>query len=455
VIASGPSGSPENADVLPSRRALRARREAEEAAAEQATPEQPNTATIESSAGGSAPVDSVPVEAAPVEAVPIDGVAAQSAPIDTAATEASTEVSAEASADSLTVVVEAVVLEVAPSGSLAPATLPTALPSSVSWDSLPTTAALPIVSVETDASAPSAPAASSGERQSARRAAQSSSHSKQPKPRLSQTRSHSPQPKPQSSQSSRSAPKSPRRRTGSRSPITVLVAIVAIPGLFLTAGLPAYAFVPQSESDAGTSARAQMESQAQDIVVAQSAAHTVVSRDGFSASTEEEVAELSAELRRAGAAAAARASAAEFAVSGIRAEGDDYPWPYEATDNEGGGLSPLGYYYRECVDFVAWRLNRDAGVGGSPWKWTWSAMTPGNGNASGWADAWASKGWPTSTTPVVGAVAWFNYNHVAYVQSIPGDGTVVLEEYNWMGMHSYHTRTVSIGEVPLYLYPPG
>ncbi|GAA3889437.1 hypothetical protein GCM10022381_34240 [Leifsonia kafniensis] len=235
----------------------------------------------------------------------------------------------------------------------------------------------------------------------------------------------------------------------------MLVAIVAIPGLFLTAGLPAYAFVPQSESGAGTSARAQMESEAQGVVVAQSAAHTVVSRDGFSASTEEEVAELSAELRRAGAAAAARASAAEFAVSGIRAEGDDYPWPFEATDNEGGGLSPLGYYYRECVDFVAWRLNRDAGVGGSPWKWTWSKMTPGNGNASGWADAWASKGWPTSTTPVVGAVAWFTYNHVAYVQSVPGDGTVVLEEYNWMGMHSYHTRTVSIGEVPLYLYPPG
>ena len=44
----------------------------------------------------------------------------------------------------------------------------------------------------------------------------------------------------------------------------------------------------------------------------------------------------------------------------------------------------------------------------------------------------------------MGAVAWFTYNHVAYVQSVPGDGTVVLEEYNWMGSHAYHTRTVPI-----------
>jgi surface antigen len=153
------------------------------------------------------------------------------------------------------------------------------------------------------------------------------------------------------------------------------------------------------------------------------------------------------------AASAASAASAAFAVYTVRSEGDDYPWFDQATDNQGGGLSPLGYYYRECVDFVAWRLNRDAGATG-PFKWTWSTMTPGGGNASAWASAWSNKGWASSKSPVVGAVAWFTYNHVAYVQSVPGDGTVVLEEYNWMGSHAYHTRTVPISEVPVYLYPP-
>jgi len=189
-----------------------------------------------------------------------------------------------------------------------------------------------------------------------------------------------------------------------------------------------------------------------------------VARDGFSATTKEELeerdrqAKRAAEVQRAAEAAAARASSSassgSYAVRGVRAEGDDYPWPYAATDNDGGGLSPLGYYYRECVDFVAWRLNRDAGSTGDPWTWKWGNLTPGGGSASSWKNQWDRHGWATSDTPVVGAVAWFTYNHVAYVQSIPGDGTVVLEEYNWMGSHAYHTRTVSIGSVAKYLYPP-
>ena len=370
MIDSGPSGSPENADVLPSRRALRAQREAAEAAA----------------------------------------VANDSAAVE-----------------------------------------PVALPADASLNTLPATAVLPIISSSADVVVQPAPADAalvtstrSGERKTARRAAPPSKpHSPHSPPRALPAEPRAQQSKPKKA-----------RRAGSRSPFTAVVAIFAIPGLFLTAGLPAYAFDPQAESNAASTAHAKTQSEAQGVVVAAGAAHTVVARDGFSATSVEEMAALSAQLRREGAAAAARASAAEYAISGIRAEGDDYPWPFEATDTQGGGLSPLGYYYRECVDFVAWRLNRDAGVGGSPWKWTWSKMTPNNGNASGWADAWASHGWPTSSTPVVGAVAWFTYNHVAYVQSVPGDGTVVLEEYNWMGMHSYHTRTVPIGDVALYLYPP-
>lgn len=237
------------------------------------------------------------------------------------------------------------------------------------------------------------------------------------------------------------------------------ITLIAIPGIFLTTALPAYAFAPNGIAGQTESAsHAYATAEAQGVTVAASAAGIAIARDSFTATSPEELAQRAKETARAAAAQkaaeTARASAAEWAVYGVRAEGDDYPWPYQATDTQGGGLSPLGYYYRECVDFVAWRLNRDAGSSGSPWRWTWSSLTPGGGNASSWASAWKSHGWATSTTPVVGAVAWFNYNHVAYVQSVPGDGTVVLEEYNWVGSHAYHKRTVSTGEVPLFLYPP-
>jgi len=239
-----------------------------------------------------------------------------------------------------------------------------------------------------------------------------------------------------------------------RKSVAKLVTLLAIPAIFLTAALPAYAFSPQGGSGAVT-AKASGDTQA--LTVAAAAAAVSISADGFTATSQAELddieAGIQANLLQQQAAEDARAAAADYAVIGIRAEGDDYPWRDAATESQGGGFSPLGYYYRECVDFVAWRLNRDAGATG-PFKWTWSTMTPGGGNASAWASAWSNKGWASSKSPVVGAVAWFTYNHVAYVQSVPGDGTVVLEEYNWMSSHAYHTRTVPISEVPVYLYPP-
>lgn len=173
-------------------------------------------------------------------------------------------------------------------------------------------------------------------------------------------------------------------------------------------------------------------------------------RDAFAAPTAEQ---LDAAKRQA--SILSTASNGSFSTVQTQAVGDDYPWPYEATDDEGGGLSPLMYYFRECVDFVAWRFNRDAGATAAPWKYTWSNITPNGGSAYEWPANWSSKGWATSNTPIVGCAAWFGYNHVAYVQSVNGDGTVLIEEYNYGGKHSYGTRTLSVGEIPLFLYPPG
>jgi surface antigen len=263
----------------------------------------------------------------------------------------------------------------------------------------------------------------------------------------------------------RSANPGPGPRRQRQNPLTIAVALAAIPGIFLTTALPAYAFSPSTEPGTVASAsQALTKAAAQTLPVASGAATLTVAREGFTATTPEELdarnraAEEAAAAQRAAeaqrAASAASVSSSAYAVRGARAEGDDYPWPYQLTDDQGGGLSPLSYYYRECVDFVAWRLNRDAGSTGAPWRWTWGNLTPGGGDASSWKSAWQAHGWTTSATPVVGAVAWFTYNHVAYVQSVPGDGTVVLEEYNWSGSHAYHTRVVPIGQVDRFLYPP-
>ncbi|MFC6357056.1 CHAP domain-containing protein [Luethyella okanaganae] len=249
------------------------------------------------------------------------------------------------------------------------------------------------------------------------------------------------------------------RSSARRSPLSLAVTLLVVPGLFLTAALPAYAFTPGTgEPQFETSdLRDQVQASAQSVDVSSLSAQVSVSRDGYSAVSADEIRRLTTEAERIATAQAAgsrTASSGSYSTPGVRQEGDDYPWPWELTDNQGGGLSPLGYYYRECVDFVAWRLNRDAGSTGSPWRWKWSNLTPSGGSAYNWANAWQNHGWATSHDPVPGAVAWFTGNHVAYVQAVNGDGTVTLEEYNWGNDHAYHRRTVPSGEVPLYLYPP-
>jgi len=131
---------------------------------------------------------------------------------------------------------------------------------------------------------------------------------------------------------------------------------------------------------------------------------------------------------------------------------DDYPLK---TSPNMGGMSSIRYGIRTCTDFVAWRLNRDAGSYGEPWLMDWGYLTPGGGDGVQWKAAWDAHGWAESTIPVPGAVAWFGYgmNHVGYVNSVNDDGTIVLEDYNTIPF-TYDVRTVAASSIPLYLYPP-
>lgn len=231
----------------------------------------------------------------------------------------------------------------------------------------------------------------------------------------------------------------PSKLKSHKNPLSVLVTMGVVGGMFAVAALPAYAMNPAEPKPTTLAVGAQSVSVAADLTVA------ATTRDGFTATTPEELA--------AQKAAALRAAAASYSYTyadpGPRQAGDDYPWAGQE------GLSPLRYYMGECVDFVAWRLNRDAGVTGSPFKWVWSNLTPGGGSAGSWQSAWANHGWPISSVPVRGAVAVTGYDHVAYVKDVNADGTVTLEEYNYAGYHTYGQRVIPASSVIAFLYPPG
>lgn len=218
-------------------------------------------------------------------------------------------------------------------------------------------------------------------------------------------------------------------------------AMVLVGGLFAVLAIPAYA-----HNDA-TTLTAAAAVQTQKVAVENAAASTVstAARDGYTATSAED-------LKSLYAAAMREQNIQAYLQSGAKAKGDDYPWYAELSRNQGGGLSPLGYYYRECVDFVAWRLNRDVGSTSAPFRWTWSRLTPNGGDGRQWKSAWLAHGWPTGTTPMPGAVAWFGDNHVAYVNGILDNGQVLIEEYNWTP-HAYSTRVINASDA-YYLYAP-
>jgi surface antigen len=223
-----------------------------------------------------------------------------------------------------------------------------------------------------------------------------------------------------------------------------VVTVLAVLGLFGSVALPAYAMGPLAVADSST---ASLASTTGSLTVSEDAQVTLAQRGNYQATT-------AADLRNQRRTALMAANFEAYIQSGARELGDDYPWFSELSNNQGGGLSPLNYFYRECVDFVAWRLNRDAGSYSAPFKYVWSNLTPSGGNAYQWKRAWQKNGWETSTTPVAGAVAWYSYGHVAYVKSVNGDGTITVEDYNQSGMHVYDIRTVPENDAQLYLYPP-
>jgi surface antigen len=240
-------------------------------------------------------------------------------------------------------------------------------------------------------------------------------------------------------------PAASQQRKKLRERITAAGVMVLVGGLFAALALPAYA----DSGSGGVALVAARSHGGQALGVDASLDKSGTGRDDYTATSAEDLAALYASAVR-------QKNLSAFLASGSAAQGNDYPWPSELSRNQGGGLSPLNYYYRECVDFVAWRLSRDAGSSaGGPYKWNWSTLTPNGGNASQWLSAWQDHGWPTGSTPVVGSVAWFpGGNHVAYVSGILSSGMIVIDEYNWGGAHEYDQRVIDPSTVTFLYAPP-
>ncbi|WP_045732733.1 CHAP domain-containing protein [Pseudarthrobacter chlorophenolicus] len=160
-------------------------------------------------------------------------------------------------------------------------------------------------------------------------------------------------------------------------------------------------------------------------------------------------------------------------IPGESGAGDDYPWKDSPTWLQVGAgsaaASPLGMFYRECVDFALWRVNQQMGSTKAPFKFLNSTFRPdgqGLGSALTWKAGWDAKGWPTGHTPRVGAVVWYapgvggsdpTFGHVAVVKEVKDNGTYVEEGYNGNPPpddHNYYTRTVSSSVPSAFLYLP-
>lgn len=126
-----------------------------------------------------------------------------------------------------------------------------------------------------------------------------------------------------------------------------------------------------------------------------------------------------------------------WASSGVGAPlGDDYP-PRLRDAPIDSIIDPWRFYNRECVSFVAWRMNDANGIDFNDFmdggKW---------GDAGNWDNNARALGFPVNSVPALGAIAQSDtLGHVAWVAGV-GNGTVTIEDYNYTDPGDYDTRLV-------------
>lgn len=103
---------------------------------------------------------------------------------------------------------------------------------------------------------------------------------------------------------------------------------------------------------------------------------------------------------------------------------DANAWSYGGADGMGG--DGYGYGCRQCVSYVAWRIGKERGW--VPTNW---------GNAYDWVASGQAAGLTVSRTPRAGSAgvitAGGSPGHIVWVESVNGDGTLTVAQYNYYG----------------------
>jgi surface antigen len=140
-------------------------------------------------------------------------------------------------------------------------------------------------------------------------------------------------------------------------------------------------------------------------------------------------------------------------ASGASVAAEEHAYPYEGTTRVG----PWGFTTRHAGDYIAWRFfERD--VTFSATMVGPNATTGRFGDPTAWATQAAGIGFKVDTVARAGAIAQWNAGeqgagaagHVAYVERVNPDGSVVVSEFDWSGDFGYSQRTLV--RAPRYIH---
>ena len=115
-------------------------------------------------------------------------------------------------------------------------------------------------------------------------------------------------------------------------------------------------------------------------------------------------------------------------------------YPYKGAHS---GVDPWNFYKGQCTSWAAWAVRNRLGVAFHNYyknvHW---------GNAKNWDNAARQAGIPVYSKPKAGDVAvreGGTWGHVAFVRAVNSDGSIQIEEYNYVKADTYSHRRTTVG----------
>ncbi len=170
-----------------------------------------------------------------------------------------------------------------------------------------------------------------------------------------------------------------------------------------------------------------------------------LSKAGFDKIVKNRQAEISTLLAQQAAIAQARNQWSGGYVSTGGSGG--YPWAGAPINGYGYSsvVDSWGLYARQCTSYVAWKLSSQ-GKGVRHFN--------GAGNANEWPSTTAGYTSQRTGVPRAGdaAIQYIgSYGHVMYVESVNGDDSITISEYNWIP-NSYSSRKIYQSDYRYYRF---